>query len=273
MGDVGRALPSYWLVQAGHIGIGGDGWSATGWAVMAAWTIGADRAGDAGLPARHREAVAPSATISVCDGSAKSRWRGARRSRSCASARASRSACSSSPGRSRTSATSRSSRACRSRSASASRSSSPSTCRSCRRPAGSPAAASPPSSARSRCCPSIAIVLLAAGAPASFSALFVYVAAATGMLLPPRIAAALILATGARRRDPGRGARGRRRRDRRDRADRGRDRRDDGRVRPRRRASTASCARPARSWRRSPSPRSGCGSRATCTTCSATACP
>jgi ABC-2 type transport system permease protein len=39
MGDVGRALPSYWLVQAGHIGIGGQGWSATGWAVMAAWTV------------------------------------------------------------------------------------------------------------------------------------------------------------------------------------------------------------------------------------------
>jgi ABC-2 type transport system permease protein len=39
MGDVGRGLPSYWLVQAGQIGIGGDGWSATGWAVMAAWTV------------------------------------------------------------------------------------------------------------------------------------------------------------------------------------------------------------------------------------------
>ena len=86
MGDVGRALPSYWLVQAGHIGIGGEGWSATGWAVMAVWTVGADRAGDPGLPARHREAVAPSATISASDGSARSRWRGARRSRSCASA-------------------------------------------------------------------------------------------------------------------------------------------------------------------------------------------
>ena len=40
MGDIGRALPSYWLVQAGHIGIGGHGWSATGWAVMTAWTVG-----------------------------------------------------------------------------------------------------------------------------------------------------------------------------------------------------------------------------------------
>jgi two-component system, NarL family, sensor histidine kinase DesK len=44
--------------------------------------------------------------------------------------------------------------------------------------------------------PVIAIALLAAGAPPSFSALFVYVAAATGMLLPPRTAAGLILATG-----------------------------------------------------------------------------
>lgn len=44
--------------------------------------------------------------------------------------------------------------------------------------------------------PVIAIVLLAAGAPPSFSALFVYVAAATGMLLPPRLAAALIVAVG-----------------------------------------------------------------------------
>jgi ABC-2 type transport system permease protein len=39
MGDIGRGLPSYWLVQAGHVGIGGKGWSTTGWAVMAAWTL------------------------------------------------------------------------------------------------------------------------------------------------------------------------------------------------------------------------------------------
>ena len=68
--------------------------------------------------------------------------------------------------------------------------------------------------------PAIAIALLAAGAPPSFSALFVYVAAATGMLLPPRIAAV------RDRWRPGVGvailglARGRRRRrGRRDRAD------------------------------------------------------
>ena len=42
--------------------------------------------------------------------------------------------------------------------------------------------------------PVIAAALLALGAPDSFTALFVYVAAATGMLLPPRIAAAVIAA-------------------------------------------------------------------------------
>jgi ABC-2 type transport system permease protein len=38
MGDVARALPSYWLVQASHVSLGGPGWSATGWLVVAAWT-------------------------------------------------------------------------------------------------------------------------------------------------------------------------------------------------------------------------------------------
>ena len=39
MGDVGRGLPSYWLVQAGHVGVGGQGWYATGWLVMTGWTV------------------------------------------------------------------------------------------------------------------------------------------------------------------------------------------------------------------------------------------
>jgi ABC-2 type transport system permease protein len=39
MHDVGEALPSYWLVQAGHVGLGGQGWGTTGWAVVAAWTV------------------------------------------------------------------------------------------------------------------------------------------------------------------------------------------------------------------------------------------
>ena len=120
--------------------------------------------------------------------------------------------------------------------------------------------------------PAIAIVLLAAGAPASFTALFVYFTAACGILLLPRVAIAAIAVTAvgvgilgvARGDDDGV--------DRGDGADRALDRRADDRVRPGRRASTASCARRARSSRRSPSPRSGCGSRATSTTCSATAC-
>jgi ABC-2 type transport system permease protein len=41
MQKVAEALPSYWLVQASHVGLGGDGWSATGWAVVAAWSIAA----------------------------------------------------------------------------------------------------------------------------------------------------------------------------------------------------------------------------------------
>jgi ABC-2 type transport system permease protein len=36
--DVAQALPSYWLVQASHVSIGGSGWGTRGWVVMAAWT-------------------------------------------------------------------------------------------------------------------------------------------------------------------------------------------------------------------------------------------
>jgi ABC-2 type transport system permease protein len=39
MGDIARALPSYWLVQASHVSLGGPGWSATGWFVVAGWTV------------------------------------------------------------------------------------------------------------------------------------------------------------------------------------------------------------------------------------------
>lgn len=34
-----EALPSYWLVQAGRIGVGGASWGLTGWAVVAAWAV------------------------------------------------------------------------------------------------------------------------------------------------------------------------------------------------------------------------------------------
>jgi len=37
--DLGRQLPSYWLVQAGHVGLGGDGWPTHAWIVLVAWTV------------------------------------------------------------------------------------------------------------------------------------------------------------------------------------------------------------------------------------------
>lgn len=41
MQKIAEALPSYWLVQASHVGLGGQGWGTTGWIVVAAWTVGA----------------------------------------------------------------------------------------------------------------------------------------------------------------------------------------------------------------------------------------
>jgi ABC-2 type transport system permease protein len=38
--DIAQVLPSYWLVQAGHVALGGPGWSSRGWLVVAAWTAG-----------------------------------------------------------------------------------------------------------------------------------------------------------------------------------------------------------------------------------------
>jgi ABC-2 type transport system permease protein len=37
--DIAQFLPSYWLVQASHVSLGGHGWTATGWTVIAAWTF------------------------------------------------------------------------------------------------------------------------------------------------------------------------------------------------------------------------------------------
>jgi ABC-2 type transport system permease protein len=37
--DIAEALPSFWLVQASHVAIGGGGWSARGWLIMAAWSV------------------------------------------------------------------------------------------------------------------------------------------------------------------------------------------------------------------------------------------
>jgi ABC-2 type transport system permease protein len=39
MHDLAQALPSYWLVQAAHVGIGGTGWGSRGWLVDGAWSV------------------------------------------------------------------------------------------------------------------------------------------------------------------------------------------------------------------------------------------
>jgi ABC-2 type transport system permease protein len=36
--DLAQALPSYWLVQAAHVGLGGNGWGARGWLIDGVWT-------------------------------------------------------------------------------------------------------------------------------------------------------------------------------------------------------------------------------------------
>jgi ABC-2 type transport system permease protein len=41
MQRIGQLLPSYWLVQAGHVALGGKPWPAMGWVVVGAWTVGA----------------------------------------------------------------------------------------------------------------------------------------------------------------------------------------------------------------------------------------
>jgi ABC-2 type transport system permease protein len=36
---IAQALPSYWLVQASHVALGGRSWGARGWLVVGAWTV------------------------------------------------------------------------------------------------------------------------------------------------------------------------------------------------------------------------------------------
>jgi ABC-2 type transport system permease protein len=36
---IGRLVPSYWLVQAAHVALGGDAWGARGFATVIGWTI------------------------------------------------------------------------------------------------------------------------------------------------------------------------------------------------------------------------------------------
>jgi ABC-2 type transport system permease protein len=37
--DIGQYIPSYWLVQASHVAVGGRPWSGMGWIVIAGWTV------------------------------------------------------------------------------------------------------------------------------------------------------------------------------------------------------------------------------------------
>ena len=39
MHDIAQALPSFWLVQASHVSLGGAAWGAKGWLIVAAWTV------------------------------------------------------------------------------------------------------------------------------------------------------------------------------------------------------------------------------------------
>ncbi len=37
--EIARCLPSYWLVQASHVSLGGAAWTAFGWVVVAIWSV------------------------------------------------------------------------------------------------------------------------------------------------------------------------------------------------------------------------------------------
>ena len=37
--DIGQYIPSWWLVQAAHVAIGGAAWGALGWSVVAVWSV------------------------------------------------------------------------------------------------------------------------------------------------------------------------------------------------------------------------------------------
>lgn len=39
MFELARCLPSYWLVQASRVGVGGEGWGARGWLAIGAWSV------------------------------------------------------------------------------------------------------------------------------------------------------------------------------------------------------------------------------------------
>jgi len=58
MHAIAVALPSYWLVQAAHVGLGDAGWGPTGWAVVIAWSV---VAGLVAARAYRRDSERPSA--------------------------------------------------------------------------------------------------------------------------------------------------------------------------------------------------------------------
>jgi ABC-2 type transport system permease protein len=37
--EITKFVPSYWIVQAGHVAIDGQSWGAEGWAIVAAWSV------------------------------------------------------------------------------------------------------------------------------------------------------------------------------------------------------------------------------------------
>lgn len=41
--SLAQLVPSYWLVQASHVAVGGSSWPAKGWIVIAVWTLVASR--------------------------------------------------------------------------------------------------------------------------------------------------------------------------------------------------------------------------------------
>ena len=61
LAEVARWIPSYWLVQAGQIGVGGEAWGGRGWLVIGLWSAVLAVVAAAGLPARHQAGVRPRA--------------------------------------------------------------------------------------------------------------------------------------------------------------------------------------------------------------------
>jgi ABC-2 type transport system permease protein len=39
MHTIAEGLPSFWVVQASHVALGGSAWTTTGWVVIAGWTV------------------------------------------------------------------------------------------------------------------------------------------------------------------------------------------------------------------------------------------